>query len=136
MNREEVDLAFSEDGDLILDNDEISEVYDIDYIKQQVKIRIKTMKPDWFFDDIGSNLEELLGKPNSKDTAKKGLDLIRKALTYDEFLSNDDIYLKPVPVDKESILYFIFIKTPYASEPISFKANIALSAGINIMEVE
>lgn len=140
IDENEVDVALTSDGDLDLleyqqDTCEITYVEKLEYIKQQILVRVRTMNPDWFYDKIGSDLEELLGKVNSKDTAQQGIDKIRNCLTYDSFLSNDDIYIKPVPADYDTVAYFIFVKTTFTDEPIAFVANIALSAGINVEEV-
>lgn len=140
IDENEVDIALTSDGDLDLweydsNTCDVNNVEKLEYIKQQVTIRIKTMNPDWFYDKIGSDLEELLGKVNSKETAQQGIEKIRSCLVYDSFLSNDDIYIKPVPVDYETVSYFVFVKTTFKNEPVAFVVNIALSAGINIEEV-
>lgn len=140
IDENEVDIALTADGDLDLleyetETCDVNMVEKLEYIKQQVIVRVKTMNPDWFYDTIGSDLEELLGKVNSLKTAQLGISKLRNCLTYDEFLSNDDIYIKPVPTDYDTVAYFIFVKTTFTEEPVAFVVNIALSAGINIEEV-
>lgn len=134
---DEFDVGLTDDGDLDLDslNKEFTVVSENDYISQQVKIRVKTVNSDWFFDDLGADMEQLLGMPNTKDTAQKGISLIRNCLTYDRFLTNDDIYIKPMPLDVDNVSFFLFVKTPFTEKPLSFEVAVALSAGINITEV-
>jgi len=130
----ENDIGLTVDGDLDLDGD-FTIVSENDYIKQQVNIRVKTINPDWFYDDLGADMEQLLGKPNTKITAEKGISLIRKSLTYDGFLDNDSVYIKPMPLDVDNVSFFLFIRTPFTDKPLSFEVAVALSAGINITEV-
>ena len=134
---DEFDIELTDDGDLKLDTFEkdFNVVSENDYISQQVKIRVKSVNPDWFFDDLGADMVQLLGMPNTKDTAQKGISLIRNCLTYDRFLTNDDVYIKPMPLDVDNVSFFLFIKTPFSDKPLSFEVAVALSAGINITEV-
>lgn len=127
------DLKLTHDGDL--DIEEQRSVTGIGYLKQQVKNRIKTINPDWFFDEIGADLEEIVGEPNTKDTAEIGVRNIRKTLLRDSLFQDKDISIKPTPVNEDSIVYFIFLQVD-GIEPIIFRADVSLSAGINIMEVE
>lgn len=131
----EIDITLTEDGDFVLVDGDFVLAYDMEYIKQQIFHRIKTMNPDWFYDKIGADLEQLLGKPNTRETATLGIDLIREALTNGGFIDAESIYVKPIPVNNETITYFIMIKVDDATKPLTFKVNIALSAGINIEEV-
>lgn len=139
---EEVDISLSEDGDIVLCEEEgvvheyceIQFVENSQYIKQIVFNRIKTMKPDWFYDHVGANLEELLGKDNVKETALIGADLITEALTSDNFISPENIYIRPSPVDEFTMLYLLAIRVTDL-EQLVFKVNIALSSGINVEEV-
>lgn len=134
---DEYDIELTDDGDLNLDffSKEFIVISENDYISQQVKIRVKTVNSDWFFDDLGADMEQLLGQPNTKGTAEKGISLIRNCLTYDSFLANDDIYIKPIPTDVDNVSFFLFVKTPFTEKPLSFEIAVALSAGVNITEV-
>lgn len=136
MDIREGDIKITEDGDLDIFDEDIGVIYELDYVKQQVTNRVRTMNPDWFYDKIGSDLELILGEPNTITTAEEGLTLIRRCLTFDGFMTNEDIYIKPVPASQESIFYYLFIKTPFTKDPLKFIVDIALSAGINIKEVK
>ena len=67
----EIDITLTEDGDFVLVDGDFVLAYDMEYIKQQIFHRIKTMNPDWFYDKIGADLEQLLGKakyPRDRNT--------------------------------------------------------------------
>ena len=82
---------------------------DAEAYAQVITNRIRSVKPDWFYDNVGADLELLLGEPNTRETAQSGADRIRSALTDDGFVKVNDVYIKPVPVDAETIVFFCFV---------------------------
>lgn len=138
----EADLMLTDDGDLVLHEDnglsheegDLKSSLGSKLISQIIINRVKTMSPDWFYDGIGADLEQLLGKVNNKETALKGAELIKNALTYDGFIKNDDIFVKPSPIDEFTIMYILAVRVS-TSEELLFKVGIALSSGVNIEEM-
>lgn len=137
----EVDLALDDSGDLIIYSETDSmgytyfeQVNEVDLIIQNIKNRIKTCKIDWFYDGIGANMEAVIGMENSKETALYGASLIENALTEGNYIRSEDIYIRPVPVDIFSIIYFVAVRIGENSS-IQFKASISLNSGINVEEV-
>lgn len=138
----EVDLMITQDGDFILCEEEnvthtVCEMMPCEnsmYIAQVVMNRVKTMKPDWFYDHVGADLEYLLGEDNTKETADYGNELIKNALTYDGFIEEKDIWVKPSPIDVYTIVYLLAIRVS-EYEQLTFRISIALSSGVNIEEV-
>lgn len=137
----EVDLSMTDDGDLVIYSETDSmgytyfkQVNDVDLIIQNIKNRIKTCKPDWFYDKIGANMEAVLGMENSKDTALYGASLIENALTENNYMSSEDIYIRPVPSDVFSIVYFVAVRIG-DEDSLQFRVNIALNSGVNVEEV-
>lgn len=140
MSKLEVDLMISQDGDFILCEGDDHTVCEIEpsgesvLIKQIVMNRVKTMKPDWFYDHVGANLEELLGEDNTKEVAEHGKKLITDALCADGFLKQTDIWVNPSPMDNYTIMYMLAVRVS-DMEQLVFQINIALSSGVNIEEV-
>lgn len=139
---DEIDIMITEDGDFILCEDE-NEAHTVcemlsckesDYLAQIIMNRVKTMKPDWFYDHVGADLEQLLGEDNTEDTANKGIELINNALCGDGFLEEENVWIKPSPVDIYTIVYLLAVRVSDL-EQLMFKINIALSSGVNIEEV-
>ena len=104
-------LKFSEDGDLVTgENGDLKAASPKESFKQVINNRIKTNDPEWFIHpNIGANLEDLIGEPNTKDTAKKGVKKIKQSLSYDGFIPYDAISIRPVPADARSIINFTTI---------------------------
>lgn len=137
----EVDIKMTDDGDIDIfsQSDSMGYTYfnqvdEIDFLIQNIKNRIKTCKPDWFYDEIGANMESILGMENSKDTALYGAQLIEDALIEENFIKSEDIYIRPIPSDVFSIVYFVAIRVGETSS-LQFKVDVALNSGVNIKEV-
>lgn len=95
------------DGELIRDIPlQVSYMSD----KQVILNRLKTDNPDWLIHpEIGADLVELVGEPNTRETALKGVELIRNSLCNDGFLDWDDVEVKPVPISPSEILFYLKI---------------------------
>lgn len=107
-----VDIA----GELSTDSTEGNLVRDIplqvSYLsdKQVILNRLKTENPDWYLHkEIGSDLSELIGLPNTRETGMKGREMIERCLTFDKFISPEDLSVRPVPISSSEILFYISI---------------------------
>jgi hypothetical protein len=100
--------------------------YGINVTKQIIYARIRTQAPDWFVHPtLGGNLEDLIGEPNTKDSANRGIKCITDALTYGSFLSTGDFTVQAIPVNKEEILFVIRVTSQRNNVvvPIQFSYN-------------
>ena len=80
-------------------------------IKQNLRGRLKTDNPDWFHhDEIGANLSDLIGEPNTKTTGLKGAEAIKASISYGNYIGIDNINVRPVPVNHSTILFYIELK--------------------------
>jgi hypothetical protein len=103
-----VDLAFSSDGDFVLDsNGNLQFAIDAEYIKEQIVIRCRTTILDWeAFPTIGASLGDLKGKMNTPDLVEYGKRRILNALIFDNFLDSEEIEIFGLPVN-DKIIYHI-----------------------------
>lgn len=132
------DLKLTPEGDLVMDSVGLETVEKQEYISQSARIRVKISDPEWFdltVKDIGANLEDLLGLPNSPETAELGVNKIGEALTKDGLLDADDIYIRPVPVGRYYIAFYLFISTTEDGEPQGFEILFNLETGLEIGSV-
>jgi hypothetical protein len=134
-----VDWTFSEDGDLILgdpktDNDgnilylhgnglvdtdkreDGREIKDIDVVsnleaeKQVIFNRLRTDAPDWYHHStMGGNLTDLIGEPNTRETAVRGAGYIEAALTYGNLYESAQVDIRPLPISQNELLFLIEI---------------------------
>lgn len=114
-----IDLAMSMSkdgaGDIILSVPRNGKVdlaisYEEDVLKQMIYSRLKTQNPDWFMHEgIGANLEDLIGEPNTRETAAKGVSLIKQSLMYGGFLTLYEFSVRAVPVNNKEVLFIVKI---------------------------
>lgn len=129
------DLKFSLDGDLVLENGDFQMVHKREFVEQSARHRIKTSDPDWVdyqVKEIGANLEDLIGKPNSAETAREGMRRISRTLLKDGLVDKEDLYIKPVPVSKAVIVFLVFIQVSHNTEPIGFDITFNLETGLTV----
>ena len=106
------DFGFSPDGEIIVD----SETHDIykskdDELKIQLAYdRIKSISKNWFVDEVGADMEELIGKPCTEDMAEYGKQKIINVLLIDDLWNKDDIFIKAEIKDNVHIIYSVYLK--------------------------
>lgn len=106
------DFGITSDGELIID----SNTHDIalsehDTLRIQLAYnRIKSVSHNWFVDEIGADLEELIGKPCTEDIAEYGKLKITEELIKDDLWNKDDIFIKSEIKSNTNITYNIYLK--------------------------
>lgn len=129
------DIALTPDGDFILEDYDIKLTDDAEYLKQQAQNRIKSIKVDWRYDHIGADMEDLIGQANTTDTAQWGTEKLTEALTFDGLFDVVDLYIKPIPLDKSTVVFFVFINSQLFEDPYSLLVEIDLQADVTVKEV-
>lgn len=120
-NFNEIDLFITQDGDLAINKSgDLAIVRDINYVAQTIINRLKSIDQDWFFDNIGSNLESFIGNPNTEENANIITETIIDSLISDNFCDIDDILITASPTAANAVTIGIFVKTEFDDNPISF----------------
>ena len=124
------DFGFSPDGEIIVD----SETHDIykskdDELKIQLSYnRIKSISKNWFVDEVGADMEELIGRPCTEDMAEYGKQKIINALLIDDLWNKDDIFIKAEIKDNVHIIYSVYLKLfqSETEDTISYEITVEL----------
>ena len=134
----EFDFGFSPDGEIIID----SETHDIyksqeDELKIQLSYnRIKSISNNWFIDEVGADLEEIIGKACNETTAEYGKLKIIDVLTFDGLWNDKDIFIKSEIKNNINITYNIYLKLHQSDteEVYSYEidAELDLVKGVNV----
>lgn len=106
------DFGFSPDGEIIMDTD-THDIYKSqeDELKIQLSYnRIKSISKNWFIDEVGADLEEIIGKACNETTAEYGKLKIIDVLTFDGLWDDSDIFIKSEIKNNINITYNIFLK--------------------------
>lgn len=134
----EFDFGFSPDGEIIID----SETHDIyksqeDELKIQLSYnRIKSISNNWFIDEVGADLEEIIGKACNETTAEYGKLKIIDVLTFDGLWNDKDIFIKSEIKNNINITYNIYLKLHQSDteEVYSYEIDVELDLikGVNV----
>ena len=124
------DFSFSPDGEIIVD----SETHDIykskdDELKIQLSYnRIKSISKNWFIDEVGADMEELIGRPCTEDMAEYGKQKIINVLLIDDLWNKDDIFIKAEIKDNVHIIYSVYLKLfqSETEDTISYEITVEL----------
>ena len=112
-NQDNIDLFFNTAGDIAIDGDNDIASTEHDMLlsfKQEVRNRVKSDFRDWAVHPwIGAGLTEIVGEPNSKETAEIGKEKILNSLTTGAFVAAQDVNITYMPVSKDAIVYIIKI---------------------------
>lgn len=127
---DETDLKLTADGDLSIKNGDFELVHNAEATAQNAYCRLKSADPEWYGEQICASLEDLLGMENKAETAAFGEQRIRDSLTKDSLINSDELYVQGTPVDKSTILFFVYFNVSDEIEPIGFEVSVNLSSGI------
>lgn len=130
------DFKLTANGDILLVQDEesLSEVSDYAALMQTMKVRVMSSDPDVIDPtekDFCCNLEDLIGLPNTVETAQLGIEKITRSLTHDGLVSQDDLYIRPTPVNRTMMVFFVFVKKE-SGDNMYFEVIINFELGVTI----
>ena len=134
----EFDFGFSPDGEIIVDSD-THDIYKSqeDELKIQLSYnRIKSISNNWFIDEVGADLEEIIGKACNETTAEYGKLKIIDVLTFDGLWNDKDIFIKSEIKNNINITYNIYLKLHQSDteEVYSYEIDVELDLikGVNV----
>lgn len=106
------DMTFLNEGEIILDRED-HDIYTIEGDELRIQLaynRMKSISHDWFVDEVGADLEELIGKHCTKDIVEYGKQKIISVLTIDDLWSVDDIAIIGTINSNTNITYSVYLK--------------------------
>lgn len=130
------DFKLTSNGDIefVREEERLNECTDYVSLMQTIKVRVMSSDPDVIDPietDFCANLEDLIGLPNTMETAQAGVDKITRALTFDGLVAHEDLYIRPTPVNKSMMVFFVFVKKE-DGENMYFEVIINLEVGVSI----
>lgn len=134
--KDDIDLFFNSSGDFALDSTGDIASTGSDMLlsfKQEIYNRLKSDLQDWsMYSWIGAGLSEIIGEPNSRETAEIGKEKIESALTIGAFLSAEDVNIKYIPVAKDALMYIIRVSVePTPENNYTDEVEVTLLLDIN-----
>ena len=106
------DFGFIPEGEIVVDSitHDIQKQTGNDLKIQMAYNRIKSISRTWYIDEIGADLEEIIGKPCTKDIADYGKAKIINSLIKDNLWLPEDIFIKAEIINNTNIIYNIYLK--------------------------
>jgi len=107
----EIDIRVTPSGDLSIgSNADLELIVGSGVLKQDITFRLRTDSNSFApHPDIGADLVELIGEPNTREVVKLGELKIIHALTFDGRVRNMDLYTRGVPIALEKVVYYVFV---------------------------
>lgn len=107
------DFDIDELGELVINQEEheINKVTDDELRIQLAYTRIKSIAQGWFYDYVGADLEELVGRSIKNSTVEYGKEKIINVLTFDNLWNEDDILIISNIQDSTHLIYSVYLKT-------------------------
>jgi hypothetical protein len=109
----QTDLYFTEDGDFVISNNDLEDTKNYQYrgYIQRVHTHIMSHKREWNLQrNIGANLQDFLGKPNTQPTGKQIEDRLFSELVGKNLVAASELRLTSFPVSKNIIAVTVEIK--------------------------
>ena len=124
------DFAITTEGELIIneENHDIVKSLDDDLRIQLAYNTIKSISTNWFVDEVGADMEELIGRPCTEDMAEYGKQKIINVLLIDDLWNKDDIFIKAEIKDNVHIIYSVYLKLfqSETEDTISYEITVEL----------
>ena len=124
------DFAITTEGELIINEEshDIVKSLDDDLRIQLAYNRIKSISKNWFVDEVGADMEELIGRPCTEDMAEYGKQKIINVLLIDDLWNKDDIFIKAEIKDNVHIIYSVYLKLfqSETEDTISYEITVEL----------
>lgn len=132
------DFSIDERGELVIDTSTyyLETKSEDDLRIQLAYTRIKSISHNWFYDYVGANLEELIGRSIKSNVLDVGVQKITEVLTYDNLWDTDDIYIQTTVKDSTHLIYSVYlrIKTEdeFGEKSIEMTIDLDLIKGVKI----
>ena len=102
------DIQMSEDGDLVIIDSDLALVNGVAWFIQEVSKIVKTNNPTWaLHPNVGANVEDFAGQPNTREVARSIEKQVREAVTAEHIEMPGTIRVKAVPTSADSIVVYI-----------------------------
>lgn len=122
------DIMLDDEGDFALnDQRELKVANENDLLAQVVAIVLRTVGHG-----VGADLEDLIGRPNTKETAEEGKKKIRQALIKTTIFSHDDLFVDAKPVGVNAMVFFLFVRSPFQEDPLSFAIHLDVGSEVTV----
>lgn len=114
-----IDLKMTEDGDLAVEFGDLAQTRGVEWFTQEVRKIVRTNNPDWVkHPNIGADLEEFAGLPNTRDTAGAIQRQLHDKITAENIHFPGELEVRVVPISADGIAVYIRLTLSGSTIPI------------------
>lgn len=132
------DFNITDMGELVVDQltHDIKTVTNNNLKIQLAYDRIKSISRNWFIDEVGADLEEIIGRACNQENVEYGKQKIIDVLTFDQLFDEEDIFIFSKINNNINVEYTVYLKIFENDDivPISTEIIVTLDLikGVNI----
>lgn len=132
------DFCISEDGELEYNNitNDVKAVSSEELKIQLAFTRIKSCINEWFYDEVGANLDELVGRNIKDGVIDVGEQRITEVLTFDGLWDIEDIHVQKTIKDKTHLEYRVYFRKytddEFGETSVALKLDLDLVKGVKV----
>ena len=132
------DFDIDNTGELVINEieHEINKIDSDDLKIQLAYTRIKSISHGWFYDYVGADLEELVGRSIKESTVELGKSKILNVLTFDNLWDAKDIFIQSMIKNSTHLIYSVYLKVytddEFGEKSIELIIELDLIKGVKI----
>jgi hypothetical protein len=130
-----MDFKLTELGDLEKDSltNNLGLVFGNSERLQKAYCRIKSISHNWFVDQLGADLEEIIGMPMNESSISLGEDKIYNVLMKDELFTLEEIYVETFKTSFTAIEIYVYLRDTNLVSCSVIKVDLDLVKGVSIL---
>ena len=130
-----IDFKLTDVGDLSLSSERQLEFSQNDALNLQYALaRVKSAKNDWYIDNVGADLERLIGEPLNEQLIEQGKQMIMDALTEYNLFKISEIYIQHrEDVEEEQLSYYVYLRMSSMERSQVLSVSLSPMVSVNVL---
>ena len=130
-----IDFKLTDVGDLSLSSERELEFSQNDALNLQYALaRVKSAKNDWYIDNVGADLERLIGEPLNEQLIEQGKQMIMDALTEYNLFKISEIYIQHrEDVEEEQLSYYVYLRMNSMERSQVLSVSLSPMVSVNVL---
>jgi hypothetical protein len=130
-----IDFKLTDIGDLSLSSERELEFSQNDALNLQYALaRVKSAKNDWYIDNVGADLERLIGEPLNEQLIEQGKQMIMDALTEYNLFKISEIYIQHrEDVEEDQLSYYVYLRMSSMERSQVLSVSLSPMVSVNVL---
>ena len=130
-----IDFKLTDVGDLSLSSERELEFSQNDALNLLYALaRVKSAKNDWYIDNVGADLERLIGEPLNEQLIEQGKQMIMDALTEYNLFKISEIYIQHrEDVEEEQLSYYVYLRMSSMERSQVLSVSLSPVVSVNVL---